>query len=64
MDEVCITLFKSDAILLPLIVLRRSLVHTVNIGERPRLGLLKVSFLGPACITGKMGPTKDGLDFM
>ena len=38
-DEVCITFFESAVVVLPLELLRRLLVHVVDIGEWPLLHL-------------------------
>ena len=60
----CITFFESDVFILPLIMLCRSLVHTVNIGERSRLCFSNVLLLGLAHFASEIGPTIDGLDFV
>ena len=62
MDEVCITLLEGDVFILPLALFHRPLVHGVNISERSRLDFSDVSFLGPACFSGKVWPTEYGLN--
>ena len=64
MDEVCITFLEGDVVVLPLAVLCRPLVRTVNISERPCFRFSDISFLDPTSFTGKVGSTKDCLDFM
>ena len=59
MDEVCITFPESDVIVLSLELLCKSLVHTVNIGERPLLRLSNVAFLCPMRLSCEMGSTED-----
>ena len=46
-DMVCIIFPESDVIVLPLELLCRSLVHAVNIGERPFLRFPNVTFFRP-----------------
>ena len=46
-DKVCITFSDSDVIIFLLKLLRRLLVHTVNIDERPFLRLPDLMFLAP-----------------
>ena len=64
MDEVCITLLECDVVVLPLVLLRGPLVHTMNISERPQLRFSNVSFLGPTRFTSKIRSPKDCPDFL
>ena len=63
LDKVCITFSESDVVVLPLELLCMSLVHAVNIGERPLLRLSDVAFLCPMHFSSEVRSTKDHLDF-
>ena len=62
-DEVCIIFPESDVVVLPLELLCRPFVHTVNIGERPLLRLPNVTFLGPTRFSSEVRSAEDRLDF-
>ena len=64
MDEVCISFFESDVVIFPFKLLRRPLVRTVNISERPLLCLSDVSFLCPTHFSGEVRSTKDRPDLV
>ena len=61
-DEVCITFFESDVVVLPLELLCRLLIHAVDIGERPILHLPDVTIWCPTCLPGKVRSTEDHPD--
>ena len=63
MDEVCITCFESDVVVFPFKLLRKLLVYTVNISERPFLCLPDVSFLYPTHFSVTRS-TEDRLDLV
>ena len=63
MDKMFITFSESDVVVLPLELLCRSLVHTVNIGEWPLLRLSDVTFLGPTHFSIEVRSTEDRPNF-
>ena len=63
-EEVCITFFKNDVVVLPLELLCRPLVHIVNISERAPLCLPDVTFLCPTRFFSEVRSTKDHPNFV
>ena len=64
MDEVCITFFENDVVVLPLGLLYRPLVHTVNISERPFLCLPDLLVLYLRRFSGEVRFVEDHPNFV
>ena len=62
-DEMCITFSEIDVVVLPFKLICRSLVHAVNIGERPLLRLPDVTLLCPTRFSSQVRSAEDHLNF-